>query len=341
MEEGLTLKSFRWSFIPEARTRITAIAISSSMLAALGSGRCHVWTLKTGDRYSIRLPSATWAEYFAVSGETLAYAHIIDWGEASSRVEVVTWTLKNQRTSSFSVAVLCNDGSFDFTTMLDEKGESLILFEMFPNYYPEVVPTRLHCTRATLDGIILTEDVIEVPDIRDYKSCTVIGEYLNKETNGQAVIWSGAKHHHGTDDISTLMLISYNLQKDRLEVRKHVVAGFRSNRQGKRYGLEFHWKDAACFPEFENNRLNLMVIDLQQSICSKAKMDFPADDPASKESNGLSSFRFGDEMFLICVYAQGFSVWCFDPIVQLFNEDIAYKEQRKSNMDRRLRLKRD
>lgn len=44
-----------WSFLPEARTRFNAIAISSSMVAALGSGRCNVWTLHTGACHSLQL----------------------------------------------------------------------------------------------------------------------------------------------------------------------------------------------------------------------------------------------------------------------------------------------
>lgn len=266
--------------------------------------------------------------------------HLIGRDEAISHAEVVTWTLKNQRTSSFRVAMLCEDGAFKFNTMLDKKGESLLLFEEFPNKnHPEVGPIRFHCTRTTLDGQILTEGVIEVPDITDYYTCSPMMEDVLKEHNGQAVIWSWAKHHHDTDDISTLMLIYYNFQGDRLEIRKHTVTDFRSNLG---FGLEFHQKDAAYFFEFEDGRpVNLTVIDLQQSTCSKAKMDFPADNPLLMEEIVSMDFRFGDEMFLIGMYPLGFFVWCFDANVRLFNENIAYKEERKSKMDRRLLLKRD
>ena len=310
------------------------------MLAALGSGRCHVWTLRTGDQYCIRLSSASSLEFLTVSGETLAYVHIIGSNEASYHAEVVTWTLKNQRTSSFRVALLCGDGVIEFSTMLDKKGESLLLFEGFPGHYPEVGPTRFHCTRTTLEGDILIKDVTELPDIRNSLITSLMMEDVLKETNGQAVIRSWIDLH-GSDDPATLMLICYNLQEERLEVGKHPVTGFRSVCQRTGHGLEFHWKDAACFLEFEDDHPNLMVIDLQNLTCSKAKMDFPADDPLSKGDDGPIKFRFGDETFLICVYPQGFCVWCFDANVGLFNENIAYKEQRKSNRDRRLLLKRD
>lgn len=331
------------SFLPEARTRVTAIAISSSMIAAVGSGRCHVWTLGTGDHYSLRLPSTNSAEFLNVSGESLAYVYMVGcdpWDEASSRAEVVTWTLKKQRTSSFPVPMLCNGSAFEFNTMLDSKGESLLLFEEFHSHCSEVEPTHYHYTRTSLEGDTLNEGVIEVHP-NNYGPCCMGMENVLKEVNGQAVIWSNIKHHHEEDDKSTLLLICYNFQEDRLEVRKQIVTGFHSNPKNVRYELRFHWKDAGYFLEHENSHLNLMVIDLQNSTCSKAKMDFPIEDRQLEEYDGWADLHLGDETFLISVSQQGFCVWCFDANVRLFNDEIAYTEQRKSNMDRRLLLKRD
>lgn len=311
------------------------------MVAALGSGRCHVWNLRTGDCYSLRLPSTKTAEVLAVSGETLAYVQVIGRHEANSRAEVVTWTLKDQRTLSFSMPIAWKDGVSGVNAMLDKRGESLVLFMDTPKYYPEVGPAHFYCIRTSLDGNIVTEGDIEVPDLEDYQSYSTVSEKVLKEANGQAVIWSFAKHHHEEDDISTLMLICYNFQEDRLEVRKQIVTDFGSNRTDMVYSLEFHWKDAGYFLECDNHHHNLMVIDLENSTCSKAKMDFPIDDPILKEMNWPRDLRFGDETFLICVSPEEFCVWCFDANVQLSNEVIAYKEQRKSNLDRLLLLKRD
>ena len=265
--------------------------------------------------------------------------HVIKRYEASSLAEVVTWTLKDQRTLSFFVPMSWKDGAFGFNAMLDKKGESLVFFMENSNYYLEDAPAHFHCIRTSIDGNVVTESGIEVPNLKDYVSCS---EEALKETNGQAVIWSFAKHHHREDYIFTLMLICYNFQEDRLEVRKQIITRFRSNHKGVTYGPMFHWKNAGYCLEFdENDHHDLMVIDLENSTCSKAKMDFPIDDPILKEKNGPMDLRFGDETFLICVSPEEFCVWCFDANVQLFNEDIAYKEQRKSNLDRRLLLKQD
>ena len=293
-----------------------------------------MWNLRTGACYSLRLPSADSPEVLAVSGETLAYVHVIGWHEASIRAEVVTWTLKDQRTLCFSVPISWKDGASGINAMLDKKGKSLVLFM---EYHPEVGPAHFYCIRTSLDGNVVTESSIEVPDLEDYASCSTVSAKVLKEANGQAVIWSFA------NDISTLMLICYNFREDRLELRERMVTHFDSNCTDMMYSLEFHWKEAGYFLGYENGYNDLMVIDLdlENSTCSNAKMGFPIDDPIQKETSGPMDLRFGDETFLICVSPEDFCVWCFDANVQLFNEDIAYKEQRKSNMDRRLLLRRD
>ena len=297
-----------------------------------------MWNLRTGACYFLRLPSAGSPEFLAVSGETLAYVHLIDRHEASSRAEVVTWTMKDQRTLSFSVPMLWKDGVIDFNAMLDKKGETLVLFKELYKY-PQGGPAHFQCLRTSLDGNVVTEGGIEVPDSENYQSCSMLSAKLLKEANGQAVIWSFTKHHHDEHDTSTLMNICYNFKEDRLEVRKQIVTDFGSNRTEMLYRLQFHWKDAGYFMEVDQNEL--MVVDLVNSTCSKAKMDFPFGDPKLNKKDGSMHLRFGDEIFLICVAGEGFCVWCFDANVQLFNEDIAYKEQRKSNRDRRLLLKQD
>ena len=50
---------------------------------------------------------------------------------------------------------------------------------------------------------------------------------------------------------------------------------------------------------------------------------------------------FGDETFFISTFFLGFSVWCFDKNVQMVNEDIDYKENRRKKIKERLDLKRD
>ncbi len=48
---------------------------------------------------------------------------------------------------------------------------------------------------------------------------------------------------------------------------------------------------------------------------------------------------FGDETFLISVFASRFCVWCFDGNVPIFTEKIACKEKCKSELERLLHIK--
>ena len=224
-----------WSFLPEARTRVMSIATSSSMVAALGSDRCHVWTFRTGDWYCLRMPSASESD-IAVSGESLAIFDLSTRLDASPRVEVLTWTLKDQRTCSFPMALAPKkDGHlYSLRTMLDNKGESLLFVEWIHDPFEGRSP-HLHYSRTNLDGNILAQGVIQIPHTRGY-DCVSYDTAL-KEANGQAVIWSFHKCHV-EDDVSELILICYNFRDDSLEVRTQMVSGLRKN-TGTKFNLLF------------------------------------------------------------------------------------------------------
>lgn len=124
----------------------------------------------------------------------------------------------------------------------------------------------------------------------------------------------------------------------RLEVRKQEIAALRFVKPEAPPSL-FHWKDAVYFFNHDpDDEFGLRVIDLQDSTCSKAKMDFSLDSSmfdVPHEETGPTApeeLLFGDETFFISVSMLGFSVWCFDANVPMFKEKIAYREKRKSNM---------
>ena len=325
-------------FLPDSRARIMAIATSSSMVAALGWGRCDVWTPGAGDHYSLILPSATVSKVI-VLGESLAIFHALPrWQDSTTCVEVVTWTLRDQKTSSFSVALSPRKDQLLSTVrmMVDDKGESLLFFQ---HVYKHVITPHVHYIRTSLDGDVLTREVIEIPNTKDYEDYSEV-HTAPKEINGHAVIWQFVKNQWG-DDFSELMLICYNFREDRLEVHTQVVSGLRTDADPD-LSL-FLWKDVGYVLEYEKaGPFFLKVIDLQDSTCSEAKMDLSVDTqklglgPQEEYDPGI--LPFGDERFLVSVSTHGFRVWCFDANVQMFNEDIAYKEKRRSNMERRLNL---
>lgn len=327
----------KWSFLPEARTGVRAVATSSSMVAALGSGRCHVWNYRTGESYTLLLPSARLAN-IAVSGESLAIRSEPVQHEASLRIEVVTWTLKDKKTYSFSVASsrIRSRSAYASRTMLDNEGESVLFFEWVEDRSERPKPSQFHYLRTSLDGNVLTQGVIETPDLMEYNMYTQVT--VPKEANGQAVIWPFAKAQNRSNDLSELMLICYNFHEDRLEVRTRIVPGLRVD-QSTVINL-FCWKNAAYLLTYEHECFDLRVIDLHDSTCIEAKMNFYFNYyqkyPVLSERDVSQTILFGDEIFIIIALGKGFSVWCFDANVQLFKEDNHYAQQRKMNMDRRL-----
>lgn len=333
----------RCSYSPEVRIRVNAIAMSSSMLAAFGSGRCHVWNLGTGDCYRIQLPSNK-GQRIVVSGQTLALVARLgptDQPEATMRFEVVTWTLKDQRTSSFCVALRPKKDRYTYSTekyMLDKNAESLHFFERV--FYLSDGSTHFHYTRTSLDGALLAQDVLEIASTEYYYDCS--NDTVSEEANGQAVIWSFSKRQCDWNNGSELMLICYNFRENRLELRTQKVARLRMT-DSELISSVFFWKDAAYFVVGTPDVPELRVIDLQDSPCSEAKMGFvvntPMFIPQVEKQNEPDMFLLGDETFLVSVFTQGFTVWCFDANVQIFNEVIAYKEERKNNMEERLLLK--
>lgn len=331
----------KWSFMPEARNSLYAIAMSSSMVAVLGLARCDIWTFRTGDHYSLRFPSAR--SKIAVSGESLVIVRLTWLYQPSCRAEVITWRLRDQKTSSLLLTISHEEIRLlsEFKIMLDHKAESLLLVTRL-HTCQDHQSTHFFYIRTSLNGDVLSQGSIETPDPRDYHYCSQ--NVVPKEANGNAVIWSFVKGQgrvSGGDEVSELMLIGYNFRQDRLEVRMQVITGL-CNKADIVYDL-FVWKDVAYFLEDRNNCPILRVIDLQESTSTEARMNFSVHtrkfDSRTHDGEEIEALALGDETFLINAFAQGFCVWCFDANVRMFNEEIAYKEERKSNRERRFLLK--
>ena len=90
--------------------------------------------------------------------------------------------------------------------MLDSKGETLI-----PSYSsgpPSEALINCYYSRTYLDGDVLAQGVIEIPNIEIHYKCS--GCAVLKEANGRAVLWSFAMSPRGVRNFSELMLICYN-----------------------------------------------------------------------------------------------------------------------------------
>ena len=321
------------SFRSETGIKLHTLAISSSMIAALESGRCHVWALRTEDHYSLQLPSA-WTPVFDVSSECLAIAHLCELTlTGGTGIEVSIWALKDQITSSFALPP--QELADCWTVMLDEKRDSLLFFEQKHDRF-------YHYTRTSLDGNILSRGVIE-HHARGYLDCS---QNRPKEVNGQAVIWSLALDNSGEDEYLELVHISFNFQEDRLEIHKQKLMDYRMRICGSFTPALYFHKGTAYFLEEQAHCQRLRIINLQDSTSREARMDFPAAykgfgreidvglDP--QEWTCAKTPPLGDEVFFIIGYRHHLYVWCFDANVRLFNKNDAYSEERKVNAERRL-----
>ena len=324
------------SFLSEAEIAIDAIAMSSSMVVALGPVGCDIWSLTTGESHFLRY------EYYkptlehglvSVSDESFAIAYPKYAIDEDCGFEVLTWTLKDQRPSLFFLAIPTE--STTSKIMLDSNGETLLFFYFsLPRWG---APMHFYYSRTKLDGDVLAQGVIETPSLGYYHDCS---EYsVPKEANGRAVIWSFAKNQRGLRNYSELMVIYYNFQENRLEIREHMVDGLGMNLNTTSH--LFYWKDAAYSLNYDHEQCVLRVVDLQFLTCREAKMGIPNSSWDLRiDDMDFEPLLFGDETFFITAFGLGFFVWCFDKNIQLFNEDIFYTENRTETIRKPLDMKR-
>ena len=321
------------SFLSEATTAIAVIAMSSSMVVAFSSEGCHICSLTTGESHFLRYQTSILdLEFVSVSDESFAIPYYKDI-DGEHGFEVLTWTLKDAKPSLLFLAIPIETSAKSI--ILDSKGETLLFF--YFSHPQSGAPMHFHYSRTKLDGDVLAQGVIETPSIGYNYDCSEYG--VPKEANGPAVIWSLAKSPRGSRDFSELMVIYYNFQENRLEIREHMVDGLGMNLDTTSHF--FYWKDAAYYVNYDDDQSSLKVVDLHSLTCRKVKMGIPsAISDLRIDGWNFVPLLFGDETFFIITSGSGFFVCCFDKNVQLFNEDVSYTENRKIKIKKRLDLKR-
>ena len=168
---------------------------------------------------------------------------------------------------------------------------------------------HFYYSRTNLDGDVLAQGVIETPRTESYGDLSECA--VSKEANGRAIIWSFAKSPRAKHNSTELILIYYNFQENRLEIRAHMVD--ESGLNVDTITHSFYWKDAAYYLDCEDEYCKFRVLDLQNLTCRDAKIGLPVDTDENCEP-----FLLGDGTFLISTFVEGFRVWCFDKNVQLF-----------------------
>jgi len=324
------------SFRTDDSTPIIHIALSSSMIAAMGSaGMCYLWTFREQKSMSLRIPPALRMEVL-LSDNSLVVPFYPTFPSGGAQVEIITWTLNGQRTHSFSLA-LNRIGGNDIETkfLLDKEGASFILLER-----PRVGCTGeieyVHFTRASLTGVILAQGLAEGPR-RGYHEDNV-RENILARTYQHATTWAFVIFS-SNESSSEFVRVRYDFDRDRVEFDTHLIKDIdRSNAMSE----FFFSKNAAYYRHNWFGREVLRVIDFSDSICTQAPMSTLLSSSESWPQQGLEEFYSardgcvslldGDENFLVDFNNKGMLVWSFDKSVRIFNQDPFFRLRRDSTM---------
>lgn len=339
------------SYCTEDRTLIRRFGISSSLIAALSfTGKCHIWVASTGERTCLQLPSARTGDII-VSGDTVAIVYGSRFPDQV--IEIVIWALQTHKLMSFSVPLSPlepDDSVYHVKSMLDAQRESIMIFRWVNQSYIRDIACEscIYFTRINFRGDIKAEGFAQQLPLLSYYSETSMTTRL-VEFKGVATVWSFARE---LDNKTThLMRVCYNFDQDKLEFNEHKIEQLHIE-ELRTSGYLF-LNGLAYFEAVTRGTLitKLKMVDLRRSSCFTAKLDSlmrcperldGADSSLDPNADAILDIRlFGDEIFLVKVFKEGFCIWCFDKNVRMVNEDDNYRTSRRYLLEQNIRSKKD
>lgn len=345
------------SFIPPNRERMISITVSTNILAATTfSGRCYVWELRNGDTHFFRLISISRNSLIS-SRKTLAILHRSNSPPGDC---VTTWNLETLRSYQFPATarqIVAQDVDereplVKKKIMLSNNGQSVIIFEKVSGY-----PERNYFKRLSLDGRIQASGSLDVHTAFNYVKSPEDRQPLSSARF--PTIWSYSPPYRsltsrnlaskdGDDETSDLLRVLYDPERECLRLEHHsprIIQNIFQNESicrniGHDHQMDytedfFFWKDVAYY-RASSSEAGLKVIDLKTDTCSVADMDWYTSEDFERfndceeirDGNGqpiLQPLLFGDETYLVNVFAGGFVAWCFDKDITMANEDEGYR----------------
>ena len=285
--------------VPEERCRLTGIAVSASMTAALSeSGKCFVWTVDGQKSFSFSIPSVN-IQTFILSGETLAIVFDRHTRDATEN-QVLIWTLRTQKARLF-----CLELGLDFRSepeaMLDPQGESIVFFRRvkLPSRVEGINSRRamIQSIRTDLEGLTLARHALEWHENDDMW----IG--FNHSHVGRVVtVWSSL----GLTQSLELRRLCYDFEHDQMEWQSTPLSfPFTRQNTNKITDQMFYFLEDVAYLWRGNTNLN--VYDFQLSTHTIGAEDIVNSLPESRSS------YFGDDKYHVRLDDDGsIMAWCFD-----------------------------
>lgn len=320
------------SLVTEDRSSVSDIAISSTLIAALGtSGKCHIWTFRTEQRFSIRLPSAS-AESLVVSSSTLAVmwpptgsALPATWApipmDEDRKTEVLTWNWRSQRALSFFITLRQGQtgNQEERKLIIDSKGETLLHFERMCGVSHEG-SEHFSFKRVTFNGDVLAEGVLDFPCNMYWHDISGMG---NQSIDGIADLWAFANVSKQFATCNEVFQIYFNFEHDRLESRVQKLTGLTET--SVMNAKFFFWKDVAYVFDTRGNEFS--VTDFREASCHRignaSEGMWPKSWTRARQLQHLQRIFFlGDENFVVLMLHVGFIVWSFNKHLKIANEDV-------------------
>lgn len=349
-------------YTPSSREKLQIVRLSSDIVAALtASGKCYVWEHATGVSHKIRLPSA-WFSALAVSGKSLAIAHA---AEIPREKYITTWTLSNLRTRSFPIEPYGRpqpEANGDpVTLMMTNDSVIIIQRDMGP-------PDEYFFTRYTLEGEVIAHGSSGLKS-RTFRSGFLhISMYPQNQATSIAVAEldrTKVRDEHDKDiralrqtlngETCGFIEVIYDLLNDRLDL---TGGAWKPSKFYGNIGIEkraeiwqMFWKTTS-FQIYQNNEeifswtsadvltgttSEVCMYKLERDIRYREGKDDIVQDHRGRWFQHMPVRVIGDEIYMVRIYVDGFTAFCFDKNITMAGENIEYPQQREAARRERIR----
>ncbi|KAL8735881.1 MAG: hypothetical protein Q9181_002630 [Wetmoreana brouardii] len=351
-------------YTPPNREKATKIDLSTDIVAmTTTSGKCYAWDCATSAPASVRLPSAAHGGLF-VSGSSLAIVHRT---EAQGQVGVTTWSLHSCQTRSFHIPLRgkLRSQSRKPSYRVYMTADSVLFVER-----KRGPPDEVFFTRCTLDGKVLAQGTSGLlhrtfrtgyVDIMAYsqhsrtktKSLESLDRILVRDEQDDSLQALRKTVAKGTRGIIRLI---YDLRHDKFLNQEECAIPCKNIELHHTENYWYIWKSMAFrFAQDGWNDPGSIALNLQSRDVTNHYMQRFSAFTCRSENEGWLSQRgrpgspdtsfvgrapawfWGDEIFMVRVFPNGFTAFCFDKHITMPDEDLNFRQQREQARLERIR----
>ncbi len=298
-------------------TAFSFIAVSGSMIVTIVySQACYVWELTSE---GIASETAERVEHSAISVDQLLVSEkmlaIVDMAHAKSTT-VTTFNFVTKVRTLFTIPWIHRcQGKF----MFDDSGQSMICFQHIIEDSGDHKAGDVHCARYDLKGKLQSQDSKFCPFDRSSF------QFWNDESVVRtrcSTLWTSLRRQSedpaADNTIWILHRICYDNDTERLEIKRQIIHGLRTTRDGVVNLL--YWKHLVYCRSYSfqssegekdhSKQSELSIINLKTSWCQRANS--PMGDPwdsMDRDNVLISAHLEGDETYLIEDWMDRIVVW--------------------------------